>query len=195
MNRTSKRRKFIKSFLGLFMFASMNRGYALVETKTECLTGTDDEGPFYLADAPWRSDLTEGYKGKRGEPLEVTGKVLTSCDEPVANAVVDVWHASPEGKYDMNKKNFLFRGKVRTDENGNYKFNTDMPASYPGRPKHLHIKVHTDKGEQVTTQVYFEGDPKNKRDYLYNRNNGKERTMKLVPDNGGLKADFTIYLA
>ena len=42
-----------------------------------------------------------------------------------------------------------------------------LPAEYPGRTRHIHVKVQAPGGRILTTQLYFPGDPGNKRDCLY----------------------------
>ena len=44
-----------------------------------------------------------------------------------------------------------------------------MPAYYPGRTRHYHIKVQKPGGRIVTTQLYFPDDPLNRRDGLFDR--------------------------
>ena len=42
-----------------------------------------------------------------------------------------------------------------------------MPAEYPGRARHIHVKVQAPGKRVLTTQLYFPGDPGNARDGLY----------------------------
>jgi protocatechuate 3,4-dioxygenase beta subunit len=44
-----------------------------------------------------------------------------------------------------------------------------VPARYPGRTRHYHIKVQKPGGRIVTTQLYFPDDPLNRRDGLFDR--------------------------
>jgi len=88
------------------------------------------EGPFFKPKSPRRSDLREG--GIAGRPVELSGVVLTRACRPVANALVDLWHADDRGEYD--NKGFRLRGHVFTDAQGRYAFRTIMPGLYPGAP-------------------------------------------------------------
>ena len=55
-----------------------------------------------------------------------------------------------------------------TDAEGRYRLETILPAIYPGRARHIHVKVSTREGGRIlTTQTYFPGDPGNARDNLY----------------------------
>ena len=54
------------------------------------------------------------------------------------------------------------------DAQGRYKLETILPALYPGRARHIHVKVRAKEGGRIlTTQTYFADDPGNARDGLY----------------------------
>ncbi|HVE43442.1 MAG TPA: hypothetical protein VNM14_26425 [Planctomycetota bacterium] len=126
------------------------------------LSPTEDniEGPFYRKDAPFRSKLAEGLKGS---PLTIGGRVLSPDGTPLREAVVDVWHASPEGEYDDKSEAFRLRGRIRSDKDGVYRYETIMPGQYDlgeaKRPAHIHYKVSAEAHRSLTTQLYFQGDP------------------------------------
>jgi catechol 1,2-dioxygenase len=130
------------------------------EAKTLPPTEDNIEGPYYRKDAPFRSKLAEGLKGS---PLTIGGRVLSPDGTPLREAVVDVWHASPEGEYDNKSENFRLRGRIRSDKNGVYSYETIMPGQYDlgeaKRPAHIHYKVSAESHRSLTTQLYFQGDP------------------------------------
>ncbi len=128
------------------------------------LTQPQTEGPFFKPKSPLRSDLRTELKGT---PVVLTGLVLTRDCRPVANALVDLWHADAEGDYD--NRGFRGRGHQFTDAQGRYRFLTIRPARYTGRTPHYHVKVQAANGPVLTTQLYFPGDPGNRRDPLYRR--------------------------
>lgn len=138
--------------------------------KPLAITESNIEGPFWRKDAPFRNKLAEGLKG---DPLAISGRVLGPDGTPLRNAVVDVWHADKEGRYDNTSDKFLLRGRLRTDGKGLYQYETIMPGQYdldsygPGsdkRPAHVHYKVSADGYRPLTTQLYFKGDPFLKKD-------------------------------
>ncbi len=149
-------------------------------------TAEQTEGPFYKPRSPRRADLRE--PGTLGRPLTLTGQVLTRFCRPVTGAVVDLWHADEKGNYDNSGSRY--RGHVLTDEQGRYQFRTIVPALYPGRTRHYHVKVIKDGRPHLTTQLYFPNEPANQRDGLFNR----QLLMKTAESSDGLAAAFTFVL-
>ena len=115
-------------------------------------TPRDMEGPFYKAGAPLRASLVE--PGAKAERLVLTGRVVSRDCKPLANASLDFWHADEKGEYD--NAGYRYRGRVATDGDGRYRLETNLPALYPGRPRHIHVKVQAATGARIlTTQLYF----------------------------------------
>ena len=191
-----KRVEFIKGLftaIAVFSFLSF-------KTKTEdCNTDSDVEGPFFRPGSPDRLDLASGYK-KEGKKLLVNGTVFgNDCKTPLNNALIEIWHASPEGNYDLTSDKFLFRGKIYTDDMGRYSFHTLIPKGYKDggldRPKHIHYKVISKSHKTLITQLYFQGDEKLKNDPFVLRNKGYKRTKHLKPiSSNEFKVRFDIYL-
>jgi protocatechuate 3,4-dioxygenase beta subunit len=127
------------------------------------VTPRQTEGPFFTPNSPLRTSLAES--GSKAPRFLVSGRVLSPDCKPVANALVDVWHADEEGEYD--NRGYRYRGHQFTDAEGRYRFETIVPALYPGRARHYHVKVQPKGGRLLTTQLYFPGDPGNSRDGLY----------------------------
>lgn len=127
-------------------------------------TQPQTEGPFFKPKSPLRSDLRSDLTGT---PVMLTGLVLTRDCRPIENALVDLWHADADGDYD--NRGFRGRGHQFTDARGRYRFLTIKPARYTGRTPHYHVKVQAANGPILTTQLYFPGDPGNRRDGLYRR--------------------------
>jgi protocatechuate 3,4-dioxygenase beta subunit len=146
------------------------------------VTPRQTEGPFFTPNSPLRTSLVES--GSKAPRFLVSGRVLSPDCKPVANALVDVWHADEEGEYD--NRGYRYRGHQFTDAQGRYRFETIVPALYPGRARHYHVKVQPKGGRLLTTQLYFPGDPGNSRDGLYRR----ELEMKTKPGEGDF--DFVV---
>jgi protocatechuate 3,4-dioxygenase beta subunit len=128
------------------------------------LTPRQTEGPFFKTDSPRRISLIE--PGAKSPRFVVSGVVLSAQCKPVSNALLDFWHSDEEGVYD--NRGFRYRGHQFSDAQGRYRLETIVPAEYPGRTRHIHVKVQAPGGKRIlTTQLYFAGDPGNKRDGLY----------------------------
>jgi protocatechuate 3,4-dioxygenase beta subunit len=144
------------------------------------------EGPYFRLGAPQRSSLLE--PGDQPE-LILSGRVLTPQGTPVAGAVVNFWHSSAGGEYDM--VGYRYTGWTLTDEQGRYELTTIIPGAYqPRQAKHLHVKVQA-ISRPVTTQLYFQGEPGNTDDDYYN----PQLYVACTTDAAGIKHgtyDFVI---
>lgn len=128
------------------------------------ITPAQTEGPYYTPNSPERTSLLED--GIVGTHLLVTGYVLTTGCAPVARALVDFWHCDDAGVYD--NVGYKLRGHQFTDDNGRYTLETILPGVYPGRTRHIHVKVQAPNQPILTTQLYFPGEAGNARDGIYN---------------------------
>lgn len=127
------------------------------------LTPAQTEGPYYTENPPERASLVE--PGMSGTQLLLTGYVLDPDCTPIPGARVDVWQADAEGVYD--NAGYNLRGFTVTDEAGRYSVETVVPGLYPGRTRHIHVKVQPPGGAELTTQVYFPDEPANQRDGIF----------------------------
>ena len=121
------------------------------------------QGPEYKAGPPFKQgqDFAKGLQGQR---LELSGRVLNMATcKPIQGAVLDLWQTNSSGDYDY--KGFNLRGKIVTDKDGKYVLDTIYPATLHlegniTRPSHIHVMVGVPGQPIITTQVYFEGQPK-----------------------------------
>jgi protocatechuate 3,4-dioxygenase beta subunit len=143
-------------------------------------------GPFFKPRSPLRANLIE--PGAGGRPLALTGIVLTRSCRPVSGALVDLWHADDKGNYD--ERGFRYRGHVFADAKGRYRFRTIVPAEYPGRTRHYHIRVQAPNRPVLTTQLYFPNDAANRRDGLFRR----ELLMQVAEAGDAVSARFDFVL-
>ncbi len=149
-------------------------------------TARQTEGPFFKPSSPERAELTE--PGMPGQPIELVGFVLTRGCKPVPGALVDLWQADHAGAYDNS--GFRLRGHQFADAQGRYRFRTVVPGSYPGRTRHLHVKVQPKGGRILTTQLYFPGEPHNRTDGLFRR----ELLIRTAKNQGALAGRFDFVL-
>ena len=113
--------------------------------RTECKpTPPDYLGPFYKANAPVRSSVGQGYQLK--------GIVMSSGDcIPIENAAIELWLTGPNGSYDDDHRATIF-----SNISGQYRFESNFPPGYSGRPPHIHIRVSADGFKTLATQHYPE---------------------------------------
>ncbi len=149
-------------------------------------THAETEGPYYKAGAPKRSDIVT--PGTQGKALVVTGAVRDTRCKPIANAKLDFWQADGTGTYD--NQGYRLRGTTRTDARGRYTLTTVYPGLYPGRTRHIHVKVSAPGGAVVTTQLFFPGVPQNASDGIFD----PTTVVKLKRSGTPRRATFTFVV-
>ena len=156
----------------------------------ECTDGDDvtpaqTEGPYFKPSSPERTDIRGTASGTK---LLLTGTVVTTDCKPVARALVDFWQTDGSGNYDNS--GFNFRGHQFTDAQGRYRLEAVVPGLYPGRTRHIHVKVQPAGGRTLTTQLYFPGEARNASDGIYR----KECEVAMTDAADGKNATFTFVL-
>lgn len=126
-------------------------------------TSSNPEGPFFRPRSPRRRSLVRA--GTAGTPLVLTGRVVTRRCRPIQGALLDFWQADARGRYDNG--GYGFRGHQLTDRRGRYRLETVLPGRYPGRTRHIHVRVQARNRPLLTTQLYFPGEPGNRGDALF----------------------------
>ena len=76
--------------------------------------------------------------------VTVSGVILNSACQPIANAKVVHWQAGEDGRYADHLRAYLF-----TDKNGRYQFETEWPALIP---PHIHFIIDASGFERLETQ-------------------------------------------
>jgi protocatechuate 3,4-dioxygenase beta subunit len=140
------------------------------------VTIAQTEGPYYTPNTPDRTSLLE--PGITGTRLLVTGYVLSTGCAPIPQALLDFWHCDDAGVYD--NVGYKLRGHQFTNDAGRYTLETIVPGVYPGRTRHIHVKVQAPNQSVLTTQLYFPNEPANARDGIYNP--ALEMTMQDTGD-------------
>lgn len=144
-------------------------------------------GPFYTPDTPERTSFLE--EGVTGTKLVLTGRVLTPNCQPLAGAILDFWHADDNGQYD--NVGYRLRGHQFTDAKGNYRLETIVPGQYPGRTRHIHVRVQGQNTPLLTTQLYFPNEPANQTDGIFH----PALLMDVQDSASGKTAAFNFVLA
>lgn len=155
----------------------------LLEATPECDDGdsptpSQTEGPYFTPGSPERSNLVE--PGMPGTLLKVTGVVYTRNCVPVANTLMDWWQCDDRGVYDNS--GYRLRGHLYTDSAGKFTLQTIVPGLYPGRTRHIHVKVQAPSRPILTTQLYFPNEPGNNNDSLYD-----PRLLMVMSNDGSTR--------
>jgi len=141
-------------------------------------------GPFYPRSTPVDSDadLTRiDGRGTQasGQIISVSGRVFSVKGPPLAGAVVEIWQADANGRYNHPRdaaggprdRDFQGYGAVRTSAGGDFLFRTIRPRHYRAgtvvRAPHIHFRVVSAGGRELVTQMYFPGEPMNAGDPLF----------------------------
>ena len=169
---TERRQEFIllADTLGVSMLVDLiNHTVAGSATESTVL------GPFYVEDAPWRTngDAITGDLGP--QPLLVGGHVRDTDGLPVAGATIDIWQNATNRLYavqDDAQSPDNLRGRFRTDAAGAFAFRTVRPVDYPipddgpvgrmlqatgrhpWRPAHIHCIVSAEGFVKVRTHIF-----------------------------------------
>jgi len=137
-------------------------------------------GPFWRMHSPPTQNGGSIVRSPTpGPALFVNAAFRDRAGKPVAGAVVDVWHSSPEGFYenqDPVQADMNLRGQFTTDAEGHIAFRSIKPAGYPipidgpvgallraqgrhnMRPAHLHFLAVKDGFKTLISQVYVDDD-------------------------------------
>lgn len=177
------------------------------------------EGPLYVEGAP----LVEGDVNLTSDPddtemLSMTGFVRGPDGEPVAGAILHVWHANSQGFYshfDPTREQTPFnnRRRIKLGDDGGYAFHSKMPRGYscpPGgacealmhalgrrgdRPAHVHFFVEAPGYRTLTTQINFGDDPLAETDFAFGTREGLLPIPNRQGDRVHVSFDFVLQKA
>jgi len=105
-------------------------------------TRADSLGPFYVPGAPMRSSVGTGYL------LRGTVRAVGTC-RAIPRARIELWLVNPQGEYDA-----AHRATVIASRLGRYRFTSNKPVGYGGRPAHIHVRVTARGYRTLVTQHY-----------------------------------------
>lgn len=108
-------------------------------------TRPDALGPFYKSGAPTRASVGSGFV--------LSGVVRGADCRPLPDAVVEFWLVNSSGAYDDDH-----RATVPVRPDGSYRFESNRPVAYSGRPPHIHLRVSTPGRDAFVTQFYPQGE-------------------------------------
>ena len=165
MSKEVSRRYFCRVALaGLFL---MGRRQTVADATHSCSSGEETpeetEGPYFKPRSPERQSLLE--PGIEGHRLVLSGLVMDPSCVRLPRVMLDFWQADAAGEYDNS--GFRLRDHQFTDDQGRYRLETIVPGVYPGRTRHIHVKVRTRGTTILTSQLYFPGEVLNPGDWLF----------------------------
>ena len=183
------RRRFLGALLAWSAAGALPGRRALAQSRTlpptpSCAdkgtpTPPQTAGPYFKPRSPERASLLEA--GLEGTRIVVVGAVLSTGCHPIAGALLDFWQADGRGEYD--NAGFRLRGHQFTDDQGRYRLETVVPGLYPGRTRHIHVRVQAPNQPILTTQLYFPDEPGNRGDFIF-----RPELVITVRDEAGAKA-------
>jgi len=175
-------------------------------------TPSQTVGPFFhfcLTTAKHSVPQIAGPQAK-GERVRLTCRVLDGEGSPLNDAMIEIWQADAEGKYNhpddpqqetVDPACFGF-GRMATASDGSCEFETVRPGRVPGpgnvpQAPHLNIAVFA-RGilKQLFTRAYFADDPANEKDPVLALVSPERRgTLLARPDSARPGAwNFEIHL-
>lgn len=194
-----KRRNFInngfKGFIAVTLLPKV--GYSFftddIFSSGGCVPTTSDIlGPFYRANAPFRSNMQ--IVGDPGTPLIYKGTVYDLNCNPLPNALIEVWQANDAGVYDNSSPDFEYRASLYSDALGQYEFTSIHAGPYLNgsqyRPSHIHFRVTAPGIAELITQLYFVGDPYIAADPWAS---DPDAALRIVPINNVSGTDTAIF--
>jgi catechol 1,2-dioxygenase len=166
--------------LGVSQLVCLLNNGGVVDDDGSIQTSQNLLGPFWRMHSPRTENGGSILRSSTpGEALRVEGLVVDSGGKPIANAEVDIWHASPVGLYeqqDDSQADMNLRGKFTTNAEGKFWFTSVKPTGYPipidgvvgrllaaqnrhpYRPAHLHALIFKEGFKTLISQVYADDD-------------------------------------
>lgn len=132
-------------------------------------------GPYWhLIEFPEWADTTRDLPGLSGEKIVLEGRVTDGGGNAVGDALVEIWHADPQGEYPTSTEGFQGYGRCATDKDGRYRFTTLKPGPVRGpgnatQAPHVALTVFA-RGilYHLNTRLYFAGEALNDTDPVLN---------------------------
>lgn len=166
-------------------------------------------GPFFHYDLPFEGGEVLVTDKTRGERIRIEGRVIDGEGNPLDDALIEIWQANPEGRYDHPEDDqaksidpaFHGWGRCPTDQDGKYYFSTVLPGPVPGpgntlQAPHINVMVLA-RGmlRHLMTRIYFEGEKLNADDPIMSRvPESRRETLIAKKQNGKPVYNFDIVL-
>jgi protocatechuate 3,4-dioxygenase alpha subunit len=157
-------------------------------------TPSQTVGPFFrpaLIEAGTENLVREETRGER---VTIEGRVIDGDGAPVTDAMLEIWQANAEGRYDHPDDDqeklldpaFHGSGRVATDVKGMFRFYTIKPGPVPDarggvQAPHLNVSIFA-RGllKRLVTRIYFPDEPLNASDLVLNAAPPERRTTMIA---------------
>lgn len=145
-------------------------------------TPSQTVGPFFrpaLIEAGAENLVREETRGER---VTIEGRVIDGDGAPVTDAMLEIWQANSEGRYDhpdddqekLLDPHFHGYGRAATDTQGEFRFHTIKPGPVPGidgtlQAPHINVSIFA-RGllKRLVARIYFPDEPRNATDVVLN---------------------------
>ncbi|NUU66418.1 catechol 1,2-dioxygenase [Enterobacteriaceae bacterium BIT-l23] len=176
----SKEAALLAAGLGLEHYLDLRQDAIEAAENRETGTPRTIEGPLYVAGAPLADSHDRMDDGSDdGKVMWLHGEVKGTDGKPLANAIVDIWHANTLGNYsffDASQSDYNLRRRIRTGSDGRYSVRSIVPSGYGcppqgptqqlldrlgrhgNRPAHIHFFVSAPDHRHLTSQINLNGD-------------------------------------
>ena len=134
----------------------------------ECL-GSQTVGPYYALGLDHLVSETLAGPEVAGRHITLRGTVYDADGEPVPDAILELWQATPAGSYRFNQESFNGFARLSTHDAGRFQVHTVVPGPVPypdGRLQAPHLVVLVlMRGlmRHLVTRIYFPDEPGNPR--------------------------------
>jgi protocatechuate 3,4-dioxygenase alpha subunit len=122
------------------------------------LTPSQTIGPYFEVLIPRTADPAVLVAASASRRIRVEGSVRDGADNPVPDALVEIWQADPEGRYEDNAGGFA---RVAVGDRGEFAVDTFVPGAVPGpgasrQAPHLLVGLFA-RGllRRLVTRIYF----------------------------------------
>ena len=154
-------------------------------TKAQGLTPSQTVGPYFAygltssGKYAWNDAFSNNLvtPDTSGERVHVEGRVFDGDGQPVPDCMLEIWQADAQGRFSdpQDKRappNSSFKGfgRIGTDANGGYAFDTIKPgqvADPDGKPQAPHLVLAIFARGMILqnyTRIYFDGEAANAAD-------------------------------
>ena len=155
------------------------------QTKAQGITPSQTVGPYfaYGLTSSGKYDWNDAFSNNlvtpdaSGQRIRIEGKVFDCDGKPVPDSMLEIWQADAQGRFSdpqdkraLPNSSFKGFGRIGTDANGGYVFDTIKPGAVPdpdGKPQAPHIVLAVYARGMLLhlySRIYFDGEAANAAD-------------------------------